>query len=84
LQGQLEHEEDFFLFYITDSVGNTWDFEDKSSVDSYLHIGKLHVKNDIYSNEWEFTVPVVLKQYVLDRPGNKEIQLALFYDYQII
>jgi pimeloyl-ACP methyl ester carboxylesterase len=23
-----------------------------------------------------------LDQYVLDRPGNKEIQLALFYDYQ--
>jgi hypothetical protein len=65
-------------------MGNTWDFEDKSSVDSYLNSGKLHVKNDIHSNEWEFTVPAVLKQYVLDRPGNKEIQLALFYDYQII
>ena len=23
-----------------------------------------------------------LDQFVLDRPGNKEIQLALFYDYQ--
>ena len=23
-----------------------------------------------------------MDQYVLDRPGNKEIQLALFYDYQ--
>jgi hypothetical protein len=23
-----------------------------------------------------------MDQYVLDRPGNKEIQLVLFYDYQ--
>ena len=51
----------FFTFCITDSIGEVRFFEDKSSIDSYLNTGKPHVKNDIYSNEWEFTIPTYLK-----------------------
>jgi class 3 adenylate cyclase len=64
----------FFTFCITDSIGEVKFFEDKSSIDSYLNIGKLHVKNDIYSNEWEFTIPTYLK------PGKCKAEVAMYED----
>jgi class 3 adenylate cyclase len=64
----------FFTFCITDSIGEVKFFEDKSSIDSYLNIGKLHVKNDIYSNEWEFTIPTYLK------PGKCKAEIAMYED----
>ena len=64
----------FFTFCITDSIGEVKFFEDKSSIDSYLNIGKLHVKNNIYSNEWEFTIPTYLK------PGKCKAEVALYED----
>jgi hypothetical protein len=64
----------FFTFCITDSIGQVRFFEDKSSIDTYLNIGKLHVKNDIYSNEWEFTIPTYLK------PGKCKAEVAMYED----
>lgn len=64
----------FFTFCITDSIGEVKFFEDKSSIDSYLNIGKLHVKNDIYSNEWKFTIPTYLK------PGKCIAEVAVYED----
>ena len=64
----------FFTFCITDSNGEVKFFEDKSSIDSYLNIGKLHVKNDIYSNEWKFTIPTYLK------PGKCIAEVAVYED----
>ncbi|HJT85668.1 MAG TPA: adenylate/guanylate cyclase domain-containing protein [Nitrososphaeraceae archaeon] len=64
----------FFTFCITDSIGQVRFFEDKSSIDSYLNIGKLHVKNDIYANEWEFTIPTYLK------PGKCKAEVAMYED----
>lgn len=64
----------FFTFCITDSIGEVKFFEDKSSIDSYLNIGKLHVTNDIYSNEWEFTIPTYLK------PGKCKAEIVMYED----
>ncbi|HEU4483534.1 MAG TPA: adenylate/guanylate cyclase domain-containing protein [Nitrososphaeraceae archaeon] len=64
----------FFTFCITDSIGQVRFFEDKSSIDTYLNIGKLHVKNDIYLNEWEFTIPTYLK------PGKCKAEVAMYED----
>lgn len=64
----------FFTFCITDSIGEVRFFEDKSSIDSNLNIGKLHVKNDIYSNEWEVTIPIYLK------PGKCKAEVAMYED----
>jgi len=64
----------FFTFCITDSIGQVRFFEDKSSMDSYLNIGKLHIKNDIYSNEWEFTIPTYFK------PGKCKAEVVMYED----
>ena len=64
----------FFTLCITDSIGEVRFFEDKSSMDSYLNIGKLHVKNSIYSNEWEFTIPTYMKT------GKCKAEIAMYED----
>jgi class 3 adenylate cyclase len=64
----------FFTLCITDSIGEVRFFEDKSSMDSYLNIGKLHVKNNIYSNEWEFTIPTYMKA------GECKAEIAMYED----